>query len=152
METVKSILEAKGSEVYSIDPEASLFDALEVMADKNIGAVLVIDAAGKVSGIFSERDFVRKFMIKGRSGEGTKVREIMTAQVLYVTPSTSLADCMNLMTEKRVRHLPVMLDGKPIGIVSIGDVVKAILKRQERVINEQASEIGQLERYISGCV
>jgi CBS domain-containing protein len=152
METVKSILEAKGSDVFSVDPEASLYDALEVMADKNVGAVLVIDAAGKVTGIFSERDFVRKFMIKGRSGEGTKVREIMTAQVLYVTPATSLADCMNLMTEKRVRHLPVMLDGKPVGIVSIGDVVKAILKRQERVINEQASEIGQLERYISGCV
>jgi CBS domain-containing protein len=152
METVKSILEAKGSEVYGVGPEATLYEALEVMAEKNVGAVLVLDPAGAVLGIFSERDFVRKFMIKGRSGEGTKVKEIMTSHVLYVGPSTSLSDCMNLMTEKRVRHLPVMLDGKPVGIVSIGDVVKAILKSQEQVISRQASEIGQLERYISGCV
>jgi CBS domain-containing protein len=152
METVKSILETKGGEVYSVGPEATLYEALEVMADKNIGAVLVLDSGGAVLGIFTERDFVRKFMIKGRSGEGTKVREIMTSRVLYVGPSTSLSDCMNLMTEKRVRHLPVMLDGKPVGIVSIGDVVKAILKSQELLISQQASEIGQLERYISGCV
>jgi CBS domain-containing protein len=152
METVKSILEAKGGEVYSVGPEATLYEALEVMADKNVGAVLVLDPAGAVLGIFTERDFVRKFMIKGRSGEGTKVKEIMTARVLYVGPATSVSDCMNLMTEKRVRHLPVMLDGKPVGIVSIGDVVKAILKSQEQVISRQASEIGQLERYISGCV
>jgi CBS domain-containing protein len=152
METVKSILEAKGGEVYSVGPEATLYEALEVMADKNVGAVLVLDPAGAVLGIFTERDFVRKFMIKGRSGEGTKVKEIMTARVLYVGPATSVSDCMNLMTEKRVRHLPVMLDGKPVGIVSIGDVVKAILKSQEQVISRQASEIGQLERYISNCV
>lgn len=132
METVKSILEAKGSEVFSVGPDATLYEALEVMTEKNVGAVLVIDSSGAV--------------------KGTRVREIMTTRVLYVSPATTLADCMNLMTEKRVRHLPVLLDGKPVGIVSIGDVVKAMLKSQERVISEQASEIGQLERYISGCV
>jgi CBS domain-containing protein len=152
METVKDMLIVKGSAIHSVGPDATLLQALELMAEKNIGAVLVLDADSAVIGIFSERDFARKIIIKGRVMETTKVSEIMTTRVLYVGPSTSLSDCMNLMTEKRVRHLPVLEDGKPIGIVSIGDVIKAILKRQESVITQQASEIGQLERYISGCV
>lgn len=149
METVSDILGGKGSKVFSISPEATLNEALEVMADRNIGAVLVIDAAGAVQGIFSERDFVRKILIKGRSVEATKVKEVMTADVLYVEPATPIAACMALMTEKRIRHLPVLSQGKPIGVISIGDVVKALLREQESTISQQAFEIGQLERYIT---
>jgi CBS domain-containing protein len=152
METVKDILLAKGSEVLSVGAEASLLTALEIMAERNVGAVLVLDSQGGVSGIFTERDFVRKIIIKGRTMETTMVKEIMTTPVLYVGPGTTLADCMNLMTEKRVRHLPVIEGGKPVGIVSIGDVVKAILRQQDQVISRQAGEIGQLERYTEGVL
>lgn len=150
MENVRDILASKGAVVYSVSPDATLYEALEVMADRNIGAIIVSDGKGGILGIFSERDFVRKIIIKGRSGESTKVREIMTTNVLYVEPSTTIGDCMNLMTEKRVRHLPVMENGKAVGIVSIGDVVKAMLKNQENLISQQAFQIGQLERYIQG--
>ncbi|HET7839427.1 MAG TPA: CBS domain-containing protein [Rectinemataceae bacterium] len=150
MQTVKDILDAKGSAIISIGPEASLYEALEVMADRNVGAILVVDSGGGILGIFTERDFARKFIIKGRTGEGTKVKEIMTTRVLYVQPETSISDCMNLMTEKRIRHLPVIVAGKVVGLVSIGDVLKATLKAQESLISQQAFEIGQLERYISG--
>ena len=152
METVKDILAMKGSEVISVDPEATLISALETMADRNVGAVLVLDDKRAVLGLFSERDFVRKIIIKGRAMETTKVKENMTARVLYVSPDTTLSDCMNLMTEKRIRHLPVLDGDKPIGIVSIGDVVKAILRQQELVINRQAAELGQLERYTNGSL
>lgn len=150
METVKDILATKGSTVYSVSPDATLYEALEIMADRNIGAIIVSDGKGGILGIFSERDFVRKIIIKGRSGESTKVKEIMTTHVLYVEPGTSISDCMNLMTEKRVRHLPVVEGGKAIGVVSIGDVVKAVVKNQENLISQQAFQIGQLERYIAG--
>jgi CBS domain-containing protein len=150
MQTVKDILDAKGSEIISIGPDATLYEALEVMAERNVGAILVVDASGGILGIFSERDFARKFIIKGRTGDGTKVKEIMTTRVLYVQPETSISDCMNLMTEKRIRHLPVIVAGKVVGLVSIGDVLKATLKAQENLISQQAFEIGQLERYISG--
>lgn len=108
METVKDILAGKGSEVIGVGPDATLYEALEVMADRNVGAVLVIDEKSEVAGIFSERDFARKIIIKGRSGETTKVKEIMTRHVLYVQPDTTISECMALMTEKRVRHLPVL--------------------------------------------
>jgi len=149
MEKVKDILAVKGSAIVSVGPDATLYEALEVMADRNVGAVLVIDEKGKVAGIFSERDFVRKIIIKGRSGDSTKVKEIMTAQVLYVQPDTGIADCMNLMTQKRIRHLPVLEGEKPVGVISIGDVVKAVLEMKESLISQQAFEIGQLERYIT---
>jgi len=152
METVKDILASKGREVIGVDQDATLIAALEVMAEKNVGSVLVLDAKGAIQGLFSERDFVRKIIIKGRSMETTKVKEIMTSHVLYVETDTTLSDCMNLMTEKRVRHLPVLEGGRPIGIVSIGDVVKAVLRQQELVINRQAAEIGQLERYTTGIL
>jgi CBS domain-containing protein len=152
METVKDILDAKGKEIFSVGPDATLYEALEVMADRNIGAILVIDDNGKIQGIFSERDFVRKIIIKGRSGEATRVKEIMTTQVLYVDPEASISDCMNLMTGKRIRHLPVIAGGKPVGIVSIGDVVKALIKKQESVISQRDFQIGQLERYLNGSV
>jgi CBS domain-containing protein len=152
METVKEILAVKGREIVSVRPEATLLAALEVMANKNVGAVLVLDAQGALQGIFSERDFVRKIIIKGRAMETTLVKEIMTSRVLYVSPETTVSDCMSLMTEKRIRHLPVLEGGKPVGVVSIGDVIKELLREQELVINRQAAEIGQLERYTTGSI
>jgi CBS domain-containing protein len=149
VQSVKDILKEKGNAVYSVRPEATLYEALELMADRNIGAVLVLAEDGKIQGIFSERDFVRKIIIKGRDGEVTKVKEIMTTQVLYVQPDTSLPDCMNLMTGKRIRHLPVIAEGKAVGLISIGDVVKAVLKMQENLISQQDFQIGQLERVIN---
>lgn len=148
MSTVRDILAVKGNVTYSVGPESTLYEALELMADKNIGVVLVVDNDGKILGIFSERDFVRKIIIKGRSGEITKVKEIMTTQVQYVQPDTSITDCMNLMTERRIRHLPVLVDNKPVGLVSIGDVVKAVLKMQQERIAQQDFHIGQLEQVL----
>jgi signal-transduction protein with cAMP-binding, CBS, and nucleotidyltransferase domain len=150
METAKDILAAKGKDIVGVSPDSTLLEALEKMADRNVGAVLVLDPSGDVLGIFTERDFARKIIIKGRAIETTKVREAMTERVLYVGPETKISDCMNLMTEKRVRHLPVMEGRKAIGIVSIGDVVKAILEQQQLLIHRQAAEIGQLERYTTG--
>ncbi len=152
MATVKDILKSKGREIVNVSPDATLLAALEVMANKNVGAVLVLDSKGALAGIFSERDFVRKIIIKGRAMETTLVKEIMTSRVLYVSPETTVSDCMSLMTEKRIRHLPVLEDGKPVGVVSIGDVVKELLREQELVINRQAAEIGQLERYTTGSI
>jgi CBS domain-containing protein len=152
MRTVKDILKSKGADVIGVGPDATLLEALEKMADKNVGALLVLGGDSSVLGLFSERDFARKIIIKGRTMETTKVREVMTVKVLYVGPATSISDCMNLMTEKRVRHLPVILEGKAVGIVSIGDVVKAMLEEQELLISRQAAELGQLERYTSGSI
>jgi CBS domain-containing protein len=112
----------------------------------------VLDAQGGLAGLFSERDFARKIIIKGRTMETTMVKEIMTSRVLYVNPDTTISDCMSLMTEKRFRHLPVLEGGKPIGLVSIGDVIKELLKEQELMIDRQAAEIGQLERYTTGSI
>ncbi len=152
MAIVKDILKGKGSEIVNVSPDATLLQALEVMANKNIGAVLVLDSKGALAGIFSERDFVRKIIIKGRAMETTLVREIMTSRVLYVSPETTVSDCMTLMTEKRIRHLPVLENDRVVGVVSIGDVVKELLREQELVINRQAAEIGQLERYTTGSI
>jgi CBS domain-containing protein len=150
METVRSILERKGSEIISVDPDATLEEALKVMAEHNVGAVLAIDAEGTIAGIFSERDFARKIMAEGRTIGLTKVRDIMSSQVLYVKPDTSLTDCMNLMTEKRIRHLPVLANGRLMGVISIGDVVKALIQMQETVISDQASQINMLNNYMFG--
>jgi CBS domain-containing protein len=150
METLRSILETKGSAIISVEPNATLKEALQVMAAHNVGAVLVIDAESRIVGIFSERDLARKLTEGDRSVERTKVSEIMTPNVLYVSPDTSIPDCMNLMTEKRIRHLPVLANGKLMGVISIGDVVKALIQEQESVISKQASEIGMLNNYITG--
>ncbi len=149
METIAKILETKGNQTISVNPDASLSEALKVMAEHNVGAVLVVDA-GKIAGIFSERDFARKGMIEGRAIGQIKVSEIMTSRVLYVAPDTSIQDCMKLMTENRIRHLPVLANGKLMGVISIGDVVKALIKVQEDLISEQASQIGMLNNYITG--
>ena len=149
METVAEYLKKKGAEIYSVRPSATVYGALELMAEKNIGAVVVTDEEGKLHGIFSERDFARKMIIKGRNANTTKVREIMTTLVISVNPDTRIHECMALMTEKRIRHLPVLDGEKLVGVVSIGDVVKSMLTEQEMVISQQAYKIDQLEQYIS---
>ena len=142
MKTVKSIVEDKGSEVWSIDSDASVFDALEFMADKNIGAVIVTHA-GELVGIMSERDYARKIILMSRVSKETRVSEIMTADPVIVGPLDTVSNCMQLMTDNRFRHLPVVDDGDLIGLISIGDVVRA-------VIDEQQFMIDQLESYITG--
>ena len=141
MKTIKDILKTKGTTIWSISPDASVFDALTLMAEKNAGAVIVMEA-GKLVGILSERDYARKVIIKGKTSKKTKVREIMTEKVLYVSSSQKVEDCMALMTEKRIRHLPVLENETLIGVISIGDVVKAVISDQKNVID-------QLEKYIT---
>jgi len=142
MKTVAQILRTKGHEVLSVSPEMSVFDALGLMAEKNVGALLVVEG-GRLTGIFSERDYARKVILKGKASRETPVREIMTSHVLYVRPEQAVDDCMALMTDKRVRHLPVLAEEKLVGVISIGDVVKAIIAEQEFIIE-------QLQNYITG--
>ncbi len=142
MATVSDILRAKGEVTWSMAPDATVYEALELMADKNIGSILVMEG-DRLVGLLSERDYARKVILFGKSSKETLVREIMTAPVLYVRPDQCVEDCMALMTEKRVRHLPVLQDERVVGIVSIGDVVKSI-------ISEQQFMIEQLERYVAG--
>lgn len=142
MATVAQILKSKADQVvYKIPPTASVFDAVKLMAEKNIGAVLVGEGAN-IAGIFTERDYARKIVLMSKSSKETPVREAMTAQVRYVRPEQTSEECMALMTENRVRHLPVMAEGKLVGLVSIGDLVKD-------VISEQKFLIEQLEQYIA---
>jgi CBS domain-containing protein len=142
MITVKRLLAIKGHEIWSISPDALVFNALRLMAEKNVGALLVIEDQ-KVVGVLSERDYARKIILKGKRSANTLVREIMTHRVILVTSDQSIQECMALMTEKRIRHLPVYTGDKLVGIISIGDVVKAIISEQEFVIE-------QLESYIAG--
>ena len=133
--TLSDILNAKGRNVWFVSPDSSAYEALELMAEKDIGALVVIDQ-DKVIGIFSERDYARKVILMGKSSRQTLVSEIMTKPVCYVLPWTSLGECMALMTKKHVRHLPIIENDKLTGIVTIGDVVKAIISEQESVIHE----------------
>lgn len=140
--TVGVILARKDSAVWSISPRATVFEAIQLMAEKNVGALPVVDDS-RLVGIISERDYTRKVILKGRSSKDTAVRDIMTEELLTATPSDGIAECMRVMTEKRVRHLPVMEGTKMIGIVSIGDVLKWF-------ISAQAATIDNLERYVTG--
>jgi CBS domain-containing protein len=141
MTTVEQMLSIKGRQVYSVTPDTSIGEILKVMADKNIGAVPVIEAEELV-GIFSERDFVRQTALRGNLELNMPVKELMTKKVCYVHPKQTIQDCMALMTDKRIRHLPVLLaDNQLVGIVSIGDVVKNVISHQEFMIE-------QLEQYI----
>ena len=142
MITVKRLLEKKGSEIWSIPPHAMVYEALSLMAEKNIGAVLVIDG-GVLVGILSERDYARKIILKGKRSVDTLVWEIMTPDVIFVNPDQTLEECMALMTEKRIRHLPVFSREELVGMISIGDVVKELISEKEFVIE-------QLENYIAG--
>jgi CBS domain-containing protein len=142
MKTVAQLLRSKPHGVLSITPETDVYHALQLMAEKNVGALLVIDGDTLV-GIFSERDYARKVILVGKSSRETFVREIMSSHVLYVRPQQTIEDCMALMTDKRVRHLPVLDEQRVVGVISIGDVVKGIISEQEFMIE-------QLQNYISG--
>lgn len=139
--TVHDVLRKKGSGVIAVCPDDSVFDALQTLAENNIGAVLVCDGSQLV-GILSERDYARQVILKGKASRDTLVHEIMTTSVVCVHPEHTIDECMALMTDKRFRHLPVVSDGRLLGVLSIGDVVKALL-------DEQAYRIEQLESYIA---
>ncbi|HEY0590544.1 MAG TPA: CBS domain-containing protein [Thermoanaerobaculia bacterium] len=140
MRSVAELLHAKGNQVWAVAPDQTVLDALRVMAEKEVGALLVTSGE-KVLGILSERDYARKIVLKGRSSESTAVADVMSSEVTSVSSRQSIEECMAVMTEKRIRHLPVIDEGKLVGIVSIGDLVKA-------VIEDQKFTISQLEHYI----
>jgi len=142
VEMVTTILKRKGQEVFSVPPHASVYDAIEMMADKHVGALLVI-SEGKLAGVISERDYARKVILKGKSSKETRVEEIMTSPVITVGPEHRVDDCMRLMTDNRIRHLPVVQGEKVLGVISIGDLVNWIISAQEATID-------QLENYITG--
>lgn len=140
--TVSALLHHKGSEIWSVPPETTVFEAIKLMADKNIGAVLVM-SGGKLSGVFTERDYTRKVILQGKTSKETRVREIISSETFSVGLNHSVEECMKLMTEHRVRHLPVVEEGKVVGLVSIGDLVNWI-------ISTQSATIDQMTQYISG--
>ena len=142
MTTIAQLLDTKGNQVWSVKPEATIFEALEIMSEKEIGALLVMED-GKLTGIFSERDYARKVILKGKSSKETPVGELMTKKVFYIDPQKTINDCMAMMTAKRIRHVPVIEDNQVMGIVTIGDVVTQIISEQEVTINH-------LENYITG--
>ena len=139
---ISAILQQKGRNIWSIDADATVFEAIKLMAHKNIGALLVMSGE-KLTGIFSERDYTRKIALLGRSSKQTKVKEIISVPVISVTPNHSIDDCMRLMTEHRIRHLPVLDGEKVVGVISIGDLVNWIISTQNATIR-------QMEEYISG--
>jgi CBS domain-containing protein len=142
MVTVRQYLRIKGTQVWTVRPDDTVYAALQVMANKDIGALLVLDGE-QIVGIFSERDYARKVALHGKSSRETRVGEIMTGWVAYVRPEQTIEECMALMTEMRTRHLPVIEEGRVVGLISIGDVVKSIITEQKFVIQ-------QLEHYIMG--
>ena len=142
MTTVKHVLDQKGHHVHFIHPDASVFDALKMMAENNIGSLVVLED-GKLVGVITERLYAREIVLKGRTSPGTLVRDIMSTKVIYARPDQSVEECMAVMTAKAVRHLPVLEGGRLVGIVSIGDMVKS-------VINDQKFIIEQLEHFIHG--
>jgi CBS domain-containing protein len=140
--TVAAILDTKGREAYSTSPEATVYEAIQQLADRNIGALLVMQGE-QLIGVFSERDYTRKVALQGRSSKETRVREVITGRIVTVTPTTPISECMRLMTENRIRHLPVVDQDKIAGVVSIGDLVNF-------TINAQRATIEQLHSYIAG--
>lgn len=142
MKTVQQMLEGKPHRLLSVPPDTSVYDALVLMAEKDIGALIVLDSE-RLAGIFSERDYARKIILHGKASRDTRVSDIMTEKVVCVGASNTVDECMGLMTGRRVRHLPVLVDKKVVGVISIGDVVKEMLSEQQFIIE-------QLEQYIKG--
>jgi CBS domain-containing protein len=141
VDTVRLVLKHKGQNVWHISPEASVYDAIEIMADKYVGALLVI-SEGKLVGVVSERDYARKVILQGKSSKETQVKEIMTSPAIFVTPEETVQDCMKIITNNHIRHLPVVEKEQILGVVSIGDLVKWMISAQEETIS-------QLHSYIS---
>ena len=141
--TVKEILSGKGHDIWSISPDTTVFDALSSMSEKGVGALVVLENQ-KVVGVFSERDYARKVTLEGKSEKTLPVNEIMTKRVVFVKPENTTEECMALMNDKHIRHLPVVIDDELVGIISIGDIVNAIISKQEYVIE-------QLGNYITGA-
>ena len=141
MRTVRQLLETKSPEVFSIGPDAPVIDAIRLMAERRIGALLVMEGP-RLTGILSERDYARKVVLQGRSSKDTPVRDIMTADVVTVAPGDSIDHCMQLVTDRRIRHLPVLDAGTVVGVLSIGDLVKTVIELQRQ-------DIDQLQRYIA---
>src|SRR6476661_1881895 len=139
---ISEILSLKGTQVWTVSPDTMVFDAIQLMSDRNIGALLVTEG-NRLVGILTERDYTRKVALKGKSSKQTAVKEILSGDIIHVTPDHTVEDCMRLMTENRVRHLPVLESGRIVGVVSIGDLVNWI-------ITAQTSTINQLQTYISG--
>lgn len=142
---ISSLLYHKTSALWSVPPETTVFDAIKLMADKNIGALPVLTAEGRLVGVFTERDYTRKVALMGKSSKETRVREIISPELVTVAPDDTVEYCMKLMTEKRVRHLPILANNEVTGIVSIGDLVNWIISTQDATIE-------QMERYIAGGV
>ena len=142
MGKVRNILHNKGNAVYSVEPDMMVYRAIELMCEKNIGGLLIVEN-GKLVGIFTERDYARKLILKGKSSKDTPIKDLMTSNLVTVSPETSIDDCMRVMTGRKIRHLPVLDKGNLVGIISIGDVVHFI-------IEEQKSIIEHLEHYITG--
>ena len=142
VDTISAVLNQKGGEIWSISPDATVFEAIQLMAEKNIGALLVMKEA-QLLGMVSERDYTRKVALKGKSSKQTSVKEIMASPTITVTPQHKVEDCLRLMTDRRVRHLPVVEGEKVIGVISIGNLVNWI-------ISSQSSTIDQLEHFITG--
>ena len=140
MTTVRQLLEGKSPEIFQVGPEERVIEAIRLMAEKGIGAVLVMEG-GRLAGILSERDYARKIVLRNRSSLDTQVRDIMTAKVVTVSPSEQVEHCLQLVTDYRIRHLPVVDDSGVIGVISIGDLVKS-------VIDDQAQKLDQLQQYI----
>lgn len=141
MDTVQHILQVKGNVVYVVSADSTVYEALEALEDKNLGALVVVEKDGTLDGIFTERDYARKVILKGRSSKETCVRDIMTSSPCWVTPDTKIEECMQLMTDKFIRHLPVMDKGELVGLISIGDIVKHIIREKDVII-------AHLEHYI----
>lgn len=141
MRTVRQLLESKPAEIIAISPDAPVIDAIRLMAERRVGALVVMEGA-RLAGILSERDYARKIVLQGRSSKDTPVRDIMTAEVVTVAPGDSIDHCMQLVTDRRIRHLPVVDGGEVIGVLSIGDLVKTVIELQRR-------DIDQLQRYIA---
>ena len=142
VDTVGSVLKQKGQNIWSIAPESLVYDAIEMMADKQVGALLVI-SEGKLVGVISERDYARRVILQGKSSKETQVMEVMTSAVIFVVPGHTVEDCMRIMTNNRIRHLPVVENEKVLGVVSIGDLVKWVISAQEEAIHH-------LQHYIVG--
>jgi CBS domain-containing protein len=141
MGTVRNLLQKKGNAVYSITPDSSVYDALEKLEEKNLGGLVVVDNNGKLIGVFTERDYARKVILKGRSSKETLVRDIMTDRPIVVTPNFTIEQCMQMMTDKLIRHLPVVENDNLVGVISIGDIVRYIIEEKDYIIDSMRSYI-----------